>query len=108
MGATSMLRPIEAEYLRRNPGVTVTGRTGQNIPSGHAFDKVGRVFGEKLLDRGILDKGSAKTAKASETKNQKPTIGKRNKAGRTVLAGPLSSQSQGGAGSTYRKKLLGD
>ena len=48
MSAQGMMRPMEAEYLKRNPGVTVTSRTltgQQEIPQGHVFDRWGERYG---------------------------------------------------------------
>jgi len=55
---------IVDEYLRRNPGVTVTSKTvnGKSVPvgqrgSGKLYDFFGRAFGQPLIEAGILDQG---------------------------------------------------
>ena len=56
-----MLRPIVQEYLRRNPGVTVTSRTRsgeQYIPPGHPFSRFGAALGRQALAAGVLDEGT--------------------------------------------------
>ena len=61
MSALTMLRPMEQEYLRRNPGVTVTNRTWsgeQYIPPGHPFSQVGAALGRQALAAGVLDEGA--------------------------------------------------
>jgi hypothetical protein len=62
MSAQGMMRPMEAEYLKRNPGVTVTSRTltgQQEIPRGHVFDRWGERYGQMALAGGVLDEGEA-------------------------------------------------
>ena len=55
---------IADEYLRRNPGVTVTSKTvnGKSVPvgqrgSGKLHDFFGRAFGQPLIEAGIFDQG---------------------------------------------------
>jgi hypothetical protein len=123
-----MLRPIEEEYRRRNPGATVTRGpvSGQQyIPPGHPFDRWGAGYGRQMLAAGILDKGvrqpqfgststirSVSVTRKAQKKEQKKepvqTPVKAKKKGTTIMAGPLTIESQGGTGTTYRKKLLGD
>jgi len=100
MSATGMLRPIEAEYLKRNPGVTVTSRTstGKAIPQGHFFDQVGERHGQWGLAAGVLDEGEAQpqfgspgTAKATVT---------RSKPGASLISGSEKTK-------TKRKRIYG-
>ena len=49
-----------------------------------------------------------KTLKAEQEKNTVVAPAKRKARGSTIMDNPLATKSQGGAGTTYRKKLLGD
>jgi len=126
-----MLRPMEQEYLRRNPGVTVTSRTRsgeQYIPPGHPFSRLGAALGRQALAAGVLDEGARQlqfgptdtVRSVSVTKSERlnklqkeqkkepkkvdPVKRKTPSRGRTILD-PLSGKNEG---STYKKKLLGD
>jgi hypothetical protein len=44
---------------------------------------------------------------APQIEGRVPTV-KRKTRGTTIMAGPLAIESQGGTGTTYKKKLLGD
>ena len=119
-----MLRPMEQEYLRRNPGVTVTSRTRsgeQYIPPGHPFSRLGAALGRQALAARQLQFGPTDTVRSvSVTKSERlnklqkeqkkepkkvdPVKRKTPSRGRTILD-PLSGKNEG---STYKKKLLGD
>ena len=103
MSAQGMMRPMEAEYLERNPGVTVTSRTitgQQDIPQGHVFDRIGERYGRQALAGGILDEGKAQ-----------PQFGSRGNAKATVSR-PQKSSTPGkslitGKQTTKRKRIHG-
>ena len=103
MSAQGMMRPMEAEYLERNPGVTVTSRTitgQQDIPQEHVFDRIGERYGRQALAGGILDEGKAQ-----------PQFGSRGNAKATVSR-PQKSSTPGkslitGKQTTKRKRIHG-
>ena len=88
MSAQGMMRPIEAEYLKRNPEVTVTSRTltGQkDIPQGHVFDQWGERYGQMALAGGVLDEGEAQPQFGSPG-NMKATV-TRSAPGSSLITG---------------------
>jgi len=48
---------MSQEYMRRNPGVEVTSRTGTDPFGGSKFDFIGRALGRQALAAGVLDEG---------------------------------------------------
>lgn len=111
-----MMRPIEAEYLKRNPEVTATSRTvtgQQNIPRGHLFDRWGERYGQMALAGGVLDEGklqpqfgSPGNMKATVTRPQGSLITGKQKTKRKQIYGMGGSQGKKQSG-TVKKPTLG-
>ena len=120
MSATGMLRPMEEEYLKRNPGATVTSRTstgeaGKAVPRGHVFDQWGERYGREELAAGILDEGKAQpqfgspgTAKATVTRSKTggSLVTGNDKPRRKKIYGMGGSQGKEKSG-TVKKPTLG-
>ena len=120
MSAQGMMRPMEAEYLKRNPGVTVTSRTltgQQEIPQGHVFDRWGERYGQMALAGGVLDEGKAQPQFGSQG-DMKATV-TRSKPGASLLTdskktkrkriyGMGGSQGEEQSGTVKKPKLGGE
>ena len=118
MSAAGIVRPIEAEHLKRNPGVTVTSRTitgQQDIPQGHVFDRVGERYGRQALAGGILDKGKAQprfgspgNVKAKVFSRQGSLITGEQKTKRKRIYGMGKTTGQKSSGTVKKPKLGGE
>jgi len=80
---SAMMDPVKAEFLRRNPGTTVTKET-TTLPSGNVFDPIGKAYGEQFLAGGILDEGKEQPQFGSSSAITSRTVTRKSPAKKSV------------------------
>jgi hypothetical protein len=101
MGLMALAERVKKDAFAKALGEPTT--MFHDVQVNYQHPLIQEAIAKKRLEQGVPRTTQAKPKQADPA----PPV-KAKKKGTTIMAGPLATKSQGGTGTTYRKKLLGD